>query len=294
MAKADAGKGTQSLRAMSSPCSRRLLVVNADDFGRSNSINQAVIRAHETGILTTASLMVNEPARDEAVRMAREHPALGVGLHLTFLCGKAALPQARIRLLADAEGNFTNSPFGAGMKYFFAPGVREQLRIEMRAQFERFKSTGLRLDHVNGHLHLHLHPAILPILLEEGRTFGMTHARLTRDPLALNLRLAKGEWVYRLSHALIFRALAANAERQFRRVRVAHTDRVFGLLQNARVDADFVRRLLEVLPSGTSELYSHPSLDEFENEYEAVAAKCLRERCRDLGVELVRYQDLPC
>jgi predicted glycoside hydrolase/deacetylase ChbG (UPF0249 family) len=40
----------------------RRLIVNADDFGRSASINQAVIRAHREGILTTASLMVNEPA----------------------------------------------------------------------------------------------------------------------------------------------------------------------------------------------------------------------------------------
>jgi len=67
--------------------SARRLIVNADDFGRSHSINEAVVRAHREGILTTASLMVNEPGFDEAVAQAREHPQLGVGLHLTLVCG---------------------------------------------------------------------------------------------------------------------------------------------------------------------------------------------------------------
>src|SRR5437588_7983476 len=72
----------------SNPRSRpRRLIINADDFGRSAAINQAVIRAHREGVLTSASLMVNEPAFDEAVQLARENPKLGVGLHLTLLCG---------------------------------------------------------------------------------------------------------------------------------------------------------------------------------------------------------------
>jgi len=60
----------------------RRLVVNADDFGRSEAINAGVHRAHVEGILTSASLMVCHPATPEAVRIAREHPALSVGLHL--------------------------------------------------------------------------------------------------------------------------------------------------------------------------------------------------------------------
>ena len=75
---------------------RRRLIVNADDFGRSDSINRAVVRAHREGILPTASLMVNEPAAADAVRLARENPKLGVGLHLTLVCGAAALRPERI------------------------------------------------------------------------------------------------------------------------------------------------------------------------------------------------------
>src|SRR5882724_5151255 len=97
----------------------RRLIVNADDFGRSTSINQAVIRAHREGILTSASLMVNEPGLDEAVSLARNHPGLGVGLHLSLLCGHSALPPAKIPGLVNARSEFTNNPATAGFRYFF-------------------------------------------------------------------------------------------------------------------------------------------------------------------------------
>ena len=129
----------------------RRLIVNADDFGRSTSINQAIIRAHCEGILT-ASLMANEPAFEEAVALAREHPTLGVGLHLTLLCGHSALPPKQIPGLVNAKGEFTNNPASAGFRYFFQSGLREPLRREIHAQFQKFRAAGLPLDHVNGHL----------------------------------------------------------------------------------------------------------------------------------------------
>src|SRR6059036_1537886 len=95
----------------------RRLIVNADDFGRSHSINQAVVRAHREGILTTASLMVNGEAFEEAVHLARQNPKLGVGLHLTLICGTSALPHAEIPGLVDADQNFTNRPLAAGLRY---------------------------------------------------------------------------------------------------------------------------------------------------------------------------------
>jgi len=67
---------------------------------------------------------------------------------------------------------------------------------------------------------------------------------------------------------------------------------VFGLLQNARVDEAYVSALLPHLPWGDSELYSHPSLDEFKNEFDALISPRVRELVDRLGIELIRYQDL--
>jgi chitin disaccharide deacetylase len=108
---------------MSASASQRRLIVNADDFGFSESTNEAVLRGHLEGILTTASLMVNEPAADQAVRLARQHPTLGVGLHLALVCGRAALPPEKIPDLAAADGQFSGNPVAMGLRYFFSGGA---------------------------------------------------------------------------------------------------------------------------------------------------------------------------
>jgi len=275
----------------SSPRGRRL-IVNADDFGRSVSINQAVIRAHQEGILTTASLMVNEPAFEEAVALAREHPTLGVGLHLTLLCGHSALPPGEIPGLVNRNGEFSHNPAGAGFRYFFQPGLREQLRREIHAQFQKLRAARLPLDHVNGHLHLHLHPTVFGILMADAAQLGLKHLRLTCDPFRLNLRLASGHFTYRALHVAIFHPLSARARPALARLNIRHTDAVFGLLQNARVDETYVTRLLPQLPAGDSELYSHPSLDESKNEFDALISPRVRDQVKQLGIELIRYQDL--
>lgn len=270
----------------------RRLIVNADDFGRSSSINEAVIRAHTDGILTTASLMVNEPAFDEAVALAKQNPTLGVGLHLTLLCGHSALPSGKIPGLVNSRSEFRDNPVSVGFRYFFQPSLRVQLRAEIHAQFERFRSTGLSLDHVNGHLHLHLHPIVFRILIEDAETLGIRHFRLTREPFWMDTFLASGQRLYRSSHAAIYFCLSCLARPRLRKRRIRHTQRVFGLLQNARVNEAYLLKLLPVLPPGDSELYSHPSLDEFKNEFDALVSPAVKQLVRHQHVELIRYRDL--
>jgi len=280
---------------MTAPANRqshRRLIVNADDFGRSHSINEAVVRAHDEGILTAASLMVNEPGFDEAVKLARGRPKLGVGLHLTLLMGHSVLPPDKIPGLVNDRGEFSNSPVGVGMGYFFKRSLREQLRAEIQAQFEKFHATGLPLDHVNGHLHLHLHPVVFRILMADAEKLGITRMRLTRDCLARSRRMAHGHWIYRASHAAIYEWLSRRAREPLRQRGIKHAQITFGLLQNARVDEEYILKLLPELPAGDSELYSHPSLDEFKHEFDALVSPQVKELVKQLGIELIRCQDL--
>jgi chitin disaccharide deacetylase len=277
---------------MERPDPVRRLIVNADDFGRSPSVNAAVIRAHREGILTSASLMVNEPAFDEAVKLAKENPKLGVGLHLTLLVGHSALPTEKIPGLVNARGEFSESPAGVGMNYFFKRDLREQLRAEIHAQFEKFRKTGLPLDHVNGHLHLHLHPAISKILMEDSEKLGIRHLRLTRDCLARSRKISRGYFFYKISHAAIFEILSSRARKVLAAKKIRHAQITFGLLQNSHVDEDYILKLLPELPPGDSELYSHPSLGEFKHEFDALISPRVKARVQELGIELIRHQDL--
>ena len=277
---------------MAPPDRARRLIVNADDFGRSDSINAAVIRAHQEGILTTTSLMVNEPATAAALELARQNPRLGVGLHLALSHGRSALPPESIPKLVNERGEFSNHAAYSGLRYFARPCVRKQLRREIRAQFEKFRATGLPLDHVNGHLHFHLHPTIFRMVLELVEEFGVRQMRLTREPFWLDAPLASGQRFYRASHAAIYFCLSAYARPKLRRRNIRHTQRVFGLLQNARVNEAYLLKLLPILPPGDSELYSHPSLDEFKLELDALLSPRVNAACRERGIQLIRYQDL--
>jgi predicted glycoside hydrolase/deacetylase ChbG (UPF0249 family) len=215
-----------------------------------------------------------------------------VGLHLTLLCGHSALPPAEVPGLVNPNGEFSNNPAGAGFRYFFQRSLREPLRREIHAQFQKFRATRLPLDHVNGHLHLHLHPTVFRILMADASQLGIKRLRLTFDPFRLNLRAASGHLAYRALHVAIFHPLSARARPTLAQRGIRHTEAVFGLLQNARVDEAYVTRLLPQLPAGDSELYSHPSLDEFKNEFDALISPVVQDQVKKLGIKLIRYQDL--
>ena len=67
---------------------------------------------------------------------------------------------------------------------------------------------------------------------------------------------------------------------------------VFGLLQSDRVNEEYMSRLFPVLPPGDSELYSHPSLDEFKHELDALMSPRIKALLEQLEIKLIRYQDL--
>jgi hopanoid biosynthesis associated protein HpnK len=271
----------------------RLLIVNADDFGLDTSANHAIIRGHREGILTSASLMLNEPGFEEAVALARENPRLGVGLHLTLLCGHSTLPRDKIPGLVNEEGEFDFHPARVGFRYFLKRReLRAQLHAEILAQFAKFRAIGLPLDHVDSHHHLHAHPVIFRILIESAEELGITHLRLTSEPIGVHARLAIGCRIERLGHGIIYWLLAGRARRALRRLDIKHTDAVFGLLQDARVDEPYLERLLPRLPAGISEIYSHPSLDRFKHEMEALISPRIRALVESLGIRLIRYQDI--
>jgi hopanoid biosynthesis associated protein HpnK len=274
------------------PPVQRRLIVNADDFGRSSAINEAIIRAHREGILTSASLMVNEPACDEAVALARENPRLAVGLHLSLGMGRSALPPEEIPGLVNADGLFPSNPVRLGWRYFAKPSLRGQLYREVAAQFKKFRATNLRMDHVNGHLHLHMQPVVFRMLADNAGKWGITHMRLTREPLRPGFKAAGNGRMLKMLEILMLSWLARRQRRILQRIGIRHTQAVFGQWRDGRVDEDYLLRLLPLLPLGDSELYSHPSMSEFKHEFDALISPRVRELAERLGIHLIRYRDL--
>jgi len=268
------------------------LIVNADDFGRSSGANRAIERAYKEGILTSASLMVNEHGAEGAAEIARRNPQLAVGLHLVLVCGRSALKPSEIIGVVNQRFEFENSALRAGMKYYFNTDMRKYLQHEIDAQFREYRTLGLALDHVNGHLNFHMHPTVFDIFRKHYHDWGVTAMRLTRDPFMMNFRLAWGRYLYRASHAFIFNRLSAQAEPALNRRGIRHTKAVFGMLQNDRITEKYILRLLDNLWPGDFELYCHPDEDAHAHETEALCSPRVRDKIEELGIELVTYSDL--
>jgi hopanoid biosynthesis associated protein HpnK len=268
------------------------LIVNADDFGSSDSANTAIERAHREGILTSASLMVNGNRANEAVDIARRNPVLAVGLHLVLVCGKSTLKPSEIISVVDQKYQFSTSPVFAGMRYFFTKGIHQYIRQEIHAQFREFRTSGLELDHLNGHLNFHLHPTVFNFLKKDYMDLGIRAMRLTRDPYMQNLRLAAGRYFYRTTHAFIFDRLSKRVEKSLSRRKIHYTDATYGLLQNDRITERYLLKLLEELRPGTWELYCHPDLGSHSHELEALISPRVKDMIRNRGIVLCRYSDL--
>ena len=227
------------------------LILTADDFGRTIEINAAIERAHRAGCLTQASLMVNEGAVEDAVRIAQRNPELSVGLHLTLCAGRASQPSP----LTDPAGHFPSSPAGNGLRYFFRPDLVEPLRAEIRRQFERFLGLGFAPSYWDGHTHLHLHPTILHLTVPIAAELGFRSARLVREPGPPALL----PWIF---HRLSMAALPRLKPHGIR-----FADRVFGLRQSGKMDTPAMAKILQELPDGISELYFHPGAEPAEIDY---------------------------
>jgi hopanoid biosynthesis associated protein HpnK len=232
------------------------LIVTADDFGAAIEVNQAVERAHRDGILSAASLMVSGAAAADAVARAKAMPSLRVGLHLVLVEGKPVLPAGKVPDLVDATGQFRTDMARAGAAMFFLPKVREQLRAEIEAQFAAFAATGLKLDHVNAHKHFHLHPTIARFMVEGAKAHGARGARVPLEPQGVLARIEprKASGVVALTTPFA-RALQA----RFRKAGIAAPDQVFGLAWSGAMTTPRLAGLLENLPDGLTEIYTHPA-----------------------------------
>lgn len=264
------------------------LIVTADDFGASRTVNEAIETAHRDGILTTASLMVAAPEAADAIARAKRQGRLRVGLHLVVVRGRSVLAPELIPGLVDAAGRFDNNLGRAGVRYFFLPWVRRQLAAEIRAQFEAFRATGLILDHVNAHNHMHLHPSVLGLIISIGREFDLRAVRLPSEPGSGALL---APWIGLM-------------KRRLGRAGIKFNDFLFGIRDTGRMDGPRLRRTIAELPDGTSEVMLHPATGpwdgmepeakgfRFEDEFRALIDPAVRAEIKAGGVELIGFANL--
>ncbi len=250
-----------------SSTSGKLVIVNADDLGRTTGINSGIFEAHRKGLVTSATLMVAYPAAEEAAARLDEYPGLGVGLHVALTGSPSILPRERLPSLTDASGNCPAKP-----EELVHP-VLDEVLMEARAQFDRFlELTGRLPTHLDSHHHSHRHPVVCDALVALAR-----------------------------EHDLPVRNASPDVEVRLRRDGVATTDffveRFFG--DDARLDV--LVEILKGIRPGVTEIMCHPAhvddelratsgySDARDRELEVLTSPRALQAIQDLGLRPVHF-----
>src|SRR5262249_24783845 len=131
----------------------------------------------------------------------------------------------------------------------------------IRAQLELFRATGLELSHVDGHLHMHSHPAIMSILVDIAEEFSIRTIRLPHEELATELRIDRSRMISKVIWSGVFNQLARYEGKKLRRAGISFADRVYGLLSSGEITEQYLLQLILKMEGNLIEFYCHPSLE---------------------------------
>jgi len=275
------------------------LIVHGDDFGFSESINAGIVRAHTDGILTSASLAAAGFGFDHAVALARAHPSLDLGVHLTLSGERPAAPPASVpSLLCDGAVLWPNPT--EFLKRFMRGAISiGDVERELHAQVARALDTGLSISHLDGHQHLHALPGIRSVVAELARRHAIGFVRRPSERLR-TFMLRDPRRFGRAAAMLALRMLCASPPRWHAR----STDHFVGFYFGGRLNRSNLATLIDALPrAGTCELMCHPGADpsdrgHFAADYDRRAecdALCdpdIRRELQKRDVRLVSFADI--
>jgi predicted glycoside hydrolase/deacetylase ChbG (UPF0249 family) len=272
-----------------------LLVVNADDFGLTEGVSRAIVRAHRDGIVTSTSVLALAPGFEKTAVMLSDHPGLGAGAHLAVVGEDPPLLSAReIPTLVDRRGRLRLSwrqflPLAAAGRI-----DRDDLRREFTAQFDRIAGAGVAIDHLDTHQNLHLWPSVRDVLLELGERRGVRATRVTRSAA----KGPVGSAVRRLARGLVDRCEQTGW---------AYPHASTGLDGAGHLDTARMVGALEMLArqnAATAELATHPGehgdadLARYRWGYlwgaecDALCSRTVRDAVNELGFELGTFGDI--
>jgi chitin disaccharide deacetylase len=272
------------------------LIINADDLGMADAVNAGIIKGHREGIITSTSLLAGGEAAEEAAALAKDNPGLGVGVHLCLTIGKAV--SLNLPGLAP-DGNLPPSPLAFMVGWLTGRISRDEVRRELRAQIDRAVFLGVTPTHLDGHQHIHVMPGVFQEAAALAREYGI---KAVRYPVGPGHGLEKG--IGGAAEKVILEGFARRSSGTLKANGLRHPDNFFGLAQTGSVNADWLARVIEGLPDGTSEIMCHPGIRDddtarrlgwgcgWQGELDAVADPRARELIESLGIRLVNFSHI--
>lgn len=284
----------------------RRLIINADDFGLTSGVNRAVAEANRSGVLTSATLMANARAFDEAAGLAQALPALKTGCHVVLIDGDPV--STGLTSLTNGSSRFRSS-----LKEFALAAIRgriaaQEIQRETEAQIRKIQAQGIALTHVDSHKHTHMLPHVLRPVLRAARVCGIRAVRNPFEPLRTwprgTVAAAPGMWL-RSAGVMAFQMFAGKFRQALKEEGMVSTDGTVGIAATGKLDQRTLLSILGALPEGTWELVCHPGYSDAdlqaagtrltasrEVELAALTSAETKEALARQKMELISYADL--
>jgi chitin disaccharide deacetylase len=238
------------------------LIVNADDLGLTPAVNRGVVRAFQSGIVTSTSLLVTGKGFEDAVALARQNPELDVGLHLALVEERAVLGPDVLPTLVDETGRFPRTS-GEFIRRAILGGINWlEVEREIAAQIALFQETGLRLSHLDSHQHLHMFPPVFQIVRRLARWVDNVWIRNPVGPWRKSPDTPMGRWVQRLGlnlTCLSVRGLHGRSQPPM-------PDGLYGFEVSGCLTRSALEQILRRIPHGLYELICHPGEDDADTQ----------------------------
>lgn len=275
------------------------LIVNADDFGLHNCVNQAIIKGHLEGCITSTSLMPTGMAFEDAVNLTAHAPTLGVGVHLTLVAEKPLLDCEKVKSLVDSNGYFSKEYMSFIGKLFLGKIDLREVYLELSAQIERVHQSGINITHIDSHQHLHVLPGIIDIAVDLAKKYGIKAIRIPAEPYCFT-----GGYKTDIKRFIGKCGLTFLAERTraiARQNNLMFTQNFFGMLAGGNMSKVYFSNIIDALPAGISEIMIHPGADSeilqrqfgwnylWESELNAVMEKDIIEKINHNTIDLCSF-----
>ena len=281
----------------------RRLIINADDFGLTSGVNRGILESHQSGVVTSSTLMACGAQFQEGVALALQVPRLSVGCHVVLVDGAPVLSVEQLSSLAIAGSppRFRVSLIGFAGRAAAGRLDQEQIEQEVTAQIQKLQAAGIDVSHLDSHKHTHMFPVVLRGMLRAAKNCGVRAIRNPFEPLVF----AKvGGWK-RQFQLRILQRYRATFRNKLANAAMVTPDGCIGIAVTGGLTLAAFQSLIENLPEGTWELVSHPGyidedLDEIktrlrasrEKELAILTSAAAKESLRRAQIELISYREL--
>ena len=283
----------------------RRLIVNADDFGLTPGVNRAIIEAHHQGIVTSATLMANGSAFDDAIGLTQSAPQLSIGCHVVLVDGAPVSDPSLVPTLTNAKGLLRNSLNNFALRAISGNLAPAEIQTEAVAQIRKLQAAGISVSHIDTHKHTHMIPVVLQALLAAARTCGIRAVRNPFGVLHFSTLLKRPRLWKQSGKVALLNRFGKGFRKTVAQAGLVTPDGTLGIVATGSLDDRLFDNIVDTIPEGTWELVCHPGYNDADldrlrtrlRESRAVELRILtspeaREALERRGIELVSYGQL--